>query len=166
MKQAEKEIKYLTEYLSKEIQLYKSLIRQEEQKRDASIADDLIMLVNLTKQEVIVLEKINMIEKARNIIVEELREKYFSEQDEITLTEIAMYFSDAGRKLSSLGSDLRLELSMVTALNNINKRLINDHLSLINLTLGTIQGSGINEIYTENGREQSQNGRVLYNLTA
>ena len=160
------ELKSLFELMKREVKLYSSLVRLEKEKMTGILDDNIMIVSEVSTKETLVLEKVNIVEKGRKNIVERLRENFFPDRDKLSLREITGKYTDYRSELRMEAMKLGKVIAEVTFLNNLNKRMISDHISFINLTLRAFKKKDDSSVYNVNGKSHSTDEKTLYNLSA
>ena len=137
-------INELIEVLDEELEVYKKLNDIADKKTTFLITDDLEELKNITEKEQILVCKITKKEDRRQRIVKDICLVLNKNIEELTITNLINTIdkeNEETKKLLNLKKCLEDEVTSLKEKNEMNKKLINQSLDIINFSVTALQST-------------------------
>ena len=146
--------------LTKERDIYQSLIPISEQKTIALVKSDLKMLQKVTDEEQVLLDEVYAADKRREKIIANMGIVLNKDPKELDLTTLAKLMSkqpEEKKQLSQLHDSLRQVMKRLVAINEKNKQLIENSLEMIEFNMNFIQSTRMSPGSNNYNRNASSN---------
>ena len=147
--------------LTKERDIYQSLIPISEKKTIALVKSDLKMLQEVTDEEQALLDAVYAADKKREKIIANMGIVLNKDPKELDLTTLAKLMSkqpEEKRQLSLLHDSLRQVMKRLVGINEKNKQLIENSLEMIEFNMNFIQSTRMSPGSNNYNRNASANG--------
>ncbi len=147
--------------LTKERDIYQSLIPISEKKTLALVKSDLKMLQEVTDEEQVLLDEVYAADKRREKIIANMGIVLNKDPKELDLTTLAKLMSkqpEEKRQLSQLHDSLRQVMKRLVAINEKNKQLIENSLEMIEFNMNFIQSTRMSPGSNNYNRNASTSG--------
>lgn len=137
--------KKIWEILKSEYRLYQELYQLAQQKQDIIIAEDLDGLEEIVKREEKFLEEIHVLEEAR------LQPADNNADNSMDISQTSLVDEPDREEFEDLRNHLVALTVKLREQNLLNNKLIDDSLSLLNMKMNLIRGSGGANTYSKEG---------------
>lgn len=130
--------------LSKENKEYQDLVILSKEKTNVIVKGDVDYLQKITEAEQSFIGRITKLEKERTETVEEIAKVLCRDANTLTVRDIIEVLKgqiEAKEKLAKVYDEIKSTISQLSALNEMNKNLIDQSLELINFDLNLLQGA-------------------------
>ena len=130
--------------LSKENKEYQDLVILSKEKTNVIVKGDIEYLQKITEAEQSFIGRITKLEKERMENVEEIAKVLCRDAKTLTVRDIIEVLKgqlEAKEKLAKVYDEIKNTISQLTALNEMNKNLIDQSLELIDFDLNLLQGA-------------------------
>jgi len=148
-------IEELIEILDKEYEIYQHLIPIAEQKTRIIVKNELTELQKITEKEQLAIEKINVLERKREIIVGNIGTVINKKPSTLNIKAVIMLLDKQPKEqkaLSIIHDNLKDTIHRLVEINSRNKSLINQSLEMIEFNMNFIQSTRMspgNNTYTK-----------------
>lgn len=141
--------------MSQILEDYRQLLKLGKEKQKILVAADVEGLINITKQEELIVLKINKLEWQRKAAVKEIAEahklkgNYQADEFIQSIFEIKK-LADAkeAERLNLLAEELTAGINELTALNRLNSQLIEQSLEFINFNINILSAASFGPTYS------------------
>lgn len=130
--------------LNKEYEIYHELIPVAEEKTKIIVRNDVEALQQITEQEQLVVEKINVLEKRREEIVVSIATVINKRPEDLNLKAIIQILESQPKEqmaLSEVRDNLNKVIKRLVEINNRNQALIQQSLEMIEFNMNFIQSA-------------------------
>lgn len=149
--------------MSQILEEYQALLAISEEKQKKLVAADVDYLVNITKQEEIIVLKINKLEWRRKAAIKELAAAYELKgepQGEDFAKTISGLKKLAGEKdavrIEEVSGELMGCIEKLKGMNELNTKLIKQSLDFIEFNINILSAASCEQTYTANPKESSE----------
>ena len=148
-------IEELITTLEQECVLYKEMIPVSEQKTNIIVKNDLSALQEITQQEQTMVDKISVLEKKREEIINNIGVVVSKDPKDINIKAVIQMMEKQPkekRQLSEIHDILKKTIQRLVDINNHNKSLIQHSLEMIEFNMNFIQSTRMspgNQSYTK-----------------
>lgn len=150
----------LISVLSKERDIYRSLIPVSERKTSVLIKSDLQDLQKVTEEEQGLLDEVYALDKKREKIITNIGAVLNKNPEELDLTTLARLMArqpEEKKRLSELHDSLKEVMSRLVSVNQKNKELIENSLEMIEFNMNFIQSTRMSPGSNNYNRNASSN---------
>lgn len=150
----------LISVLSKERDIYRSLIPVSERKTSVLIKSDLQDLQRVTEEEQGLLDEVYALDKKREKIITNIGAVLNKNPEDLDLTTLARLMArqpEEKKRLSELHDSLREVMSRLVSVNQKNKELIENSLEMIEFNMNFIQSTRMSPGSNNYNRNASSN---------
>ncbi len=137
-------IQELIDTLESEEKLYRDLIPIVTQKTRVIIDNDLASLQQITEQEQLVIEKVNVLEHKREEVIVNIGTVINKKPSSLTMKTLIAFLEkqpEEQKKLSEIHDRLKSVMNTLVELNGRNKSLIQQSLDMIEFNMNLIQST-------------------------
>lgn len=150
----------LISVLSKERDIYRSLIPVSERKTSVLIKSDLQDLQRVTEEEQGLLDEVYALDKKREKIITNIGAVLNKNPEDLDLTTLARLMArqpEEKKRLSELHDSLKEVMSRLVSVNQKNKELIENSLEMIEFNMNFIQSTRMSPGSNNYNRNASSN---------
>lgn len=143
--------------------IHTQLLQLSNAKKDALVEVDVPRIEEITKQEETIIIEVGKLEKMRRTMVMQLAKKLNLAENECTITTlIECADNDIKPKLAGLNKQLNEVLVNLKHNNDINTKLIEQSLTIINFNINVMTQSTTGPVYAAGGKQQVENLRGFF----
>jgi flagellar biosynthesis/type III secretory pathway chaperone len=153
--------------LEDELAAFELLYSLEENKTGAIINHDGKLLEKISRQQEVLIQKIQALEEDRIITIADFKRVQHYSGEMQTLKEISNVFENGTGRLMDIGGKLRDMVGRLHKLQKTNGTLINDNMEYYNILRKGLKGKGMMHAgYSKEGKEEETHKQsILFNQT-